>query len=462
MKSKNILGVILVVLSLFLCACTSSLDKEGSVTNVQMLTDTDGFMNINYTSTQEGLYELERQGENNYVNILYTDYETATQQYLCADPACTHNTDSCTSYIANAGELTGLFCWDNHLYIYNKPKDAFPSLIQADMNGANHTPFITFTAQTAPKDAIIGGEGCWYYLNDQILEDTSRLTSLLRFDLSTKTCQTLMEFPATSDGNYFLIGAFQGKLIIKRNSLSGDEKTEIYAYDLAQNKLSTLLTNPNNIICRVIENTLIYWKEGAAEIRGLDLTNNTDKPLYTASILGEGTSLQVAGVSSEYLFVLARREIPMSQVDWDTLSPEVIQGLESYLNENRAELEETLGHTIENIPIQEVYREMDEFSLKSGGYGMNLNDQKFLAISPQSEAQELTLYGGTENSMPVTVLGENSSEFYVYFDYEYVPIVVYDAEGVPYDSEVLRKKTAMISKEDYFAGNPNYREIVRR
>ena len=427
-----------------------------------MLTDPDGFVYVSSAGTPEGLYEVERQGENDYATIVYTDYATATRQYLCADPACAHNTDRCTSYIGGAGELIGLFCWDDHLYIYNKPKDASPTLTRADRNGADHTPFVTFTGDTAPKDGIAGGAGCWYYLNERVLEDSTRQTRLLRFDLADKSCRTLAEFPATSDGNYFLIGTAGGRLLIKRNSLSGEAGAQVYACDPARGEPETLLDCPEELICRAVDDTLVYWRAGTSEIRGPDLTSGADTVLYTGDILGEGSSLQVSGVFDHRLMALVRGETPVSRVDWDALPEETVRGLEDYLAENRAMIEEALGRTVEGRSLREVFCELDALSLQNGGYGMTLSDEKFLAVGLDGEARELTLRGGAEGSLPVTVLGESETRFCVCFDYEMVPVVVYDMDGLPYDSQVRRMKTAMIDKADYYAGQPAYTPVTWR
>ena len=41
--------------------------------------------------------------QNNSLNILYTDYATDIRTYLCADPDCTHNSDTCTSWFSFLG-----------------------------------------------------------------------------------------------------------------------------------------------------------------------------------------------------------------------------------------------------------------------------------------------------------------------------------------------------------------------
>ena len=49
------------------------------------------------TSSENGYYELVPVFPDSY-NILYTDYATNRQLYLCSSPGCDHAGESCTSY----------------------------------------------------------------------------------------------------------------------------------------------------------------------------------------------------------------------------------------------------------------------------------------------------------------------------------------------------------------------------
>lgn len=431
-------------------------------TGLRMLTDPDGFVNVQSAATPEGLYEPVRDASGTSTHIFYTDYATATRQYLCADPACAHNTDACTGYIADAGELFGLFCQQESLYLYSKPADGAPTLYRAQRNGAGREPFLAFTADNAPRDGIAAGDGCWYYLNDRVQADGSCQTRLLRLDLTDKTTQTLAEFPADSDAVYYLAGTAADRLLIKKNSLSGSAPGEVWAWDPVGEELTTLLSCPEGLVCRAVDDTLVYWRQGGTELRGLDVAGGEDRVLYTGSILGEGTSLEVNGVFDHRLLVMVRRQTPMSQVDWDGLPDEARQEMTAYLEEHQAELEQQLGHAIDPADLPGVCAEMDRYSREHGGYGVTMNDWRFLAVDPAGETRELTLYRADDPYQPVTVMGENEEEFCVCTGTQEEPVTYYDTEGKPYAGRITRARTALISKEDFYAGQASYREIVQQ
>ncbi len=53
-----------------------------------------------------------------YGNILYTDYESLQQIYLCSVPGCAHNTEECTSFVEYTGHIILFTDYsENHLYM---------------------------------------------------------------------------------------------------------------------------------------------------------------------------------------------------------------------------------------------------------------------------------------------------------------------------------------------------------
>ena len=85
-----------------------------------------------------------------------------------------------------------------------------------------------------------------------------------------------------------------------------------------------------------------------------------------------------------------------------------------------------------------------------------------MAVDLHGGGQQITLKGGESHALPVTILAETPNKFCVYYDYEDVPITLYNNEGTPYTSTYRQMKTAMIGTEDFFANNPNYSYIQNR
>lgn len=424
-----------------------------------MLTAPDGFAYRQAVSTREGLYEPVRDETGVSAHIFYTDYATATRQYLCADPACAHNTDACAGYIPDAGELFGLFCQGEALYLYIQPADGAPALYRSGLNGAGRSLFFSFSADTAPQGGIAAGEGGWYYLNDQAQADGGRRVRLLRFDPEARSCETLAELPGDGSACY-LVGVAAGRLLVQQTGLPGETDARVYACDPATGELTTLLTCPEGLVCRAVGDALVYWRQGAAELRALEVAGGGDRALYTGPVLGEGTTLQMDGPHDGRLLVQARREIPMSQVDWAGLPEGTRQGLADYLKAHQADMEQELGHPIDPTDLPGVYAELDRYSREHGGYGITMSDWRFLAADPAGETRELALRQPDDPTQPVTVLGESEEAFCVAVGVEEQPVTYWDPEGKPYEGRITRLRTALIPKADYYAGKENYREVL--
>ena len=61
----------------------------------------------------DGYYRLSHNdGE---THLLYTDYSTGQEIYLCNKPECQHKDESCTSYLP-FGDISEMFVYKDHLY----------------------------------------------------------------------------------------------------------------------------------------------------------------------------------------------------------------------------------------------------------------------------------------------------------------------------------------------------------
>lgn len=88
--------------AVMLCACgkePSNPSASGAQSNgsaLHMLTEPGAIMRV-CTQTENGYYGMVTNREFSS-NIVYTDYATKSRVYLCNDPGCKHDSESCTSY----------------------------------------------------------------------------------------------------------------------------------------------------------------------------------------------------------------------------------------------------------------------------------------------------------------------------------------------------------------------------
>ena len=93
-----------------------------------------------------GFYTLRRNSDRDHEdmsrNILYIDYATKKQVYLCAQPNCSHDDDFCTSWIAPYyGEVVLAIAGDTLAVFYN---GTMPRIDLMNLNGDNRRNLCTF------------------------------------------------------------------------------------------------------------------------------------------------------------------------------------------------------------------------------------------------------------------------------------------------------------------------------
>ena len=70
--------------------------------------------------------------DNGGTNILYYDYASGKEIFLCDQPQCSHNDESCTSYLGMMGMSATLFVHGNYVYLLNSE-----SGVSMDMGGGS-------------------------------------------------------------------------------------------------------------------------------------------------------------------------------------------------------------------------------------------------------------------------------------------------------------------------------------
>ncbi|MEG0090529.1 MAG: hypothetical protein RSA20_01800 [Oscillospiraceae bacterium] len=95
---KKILYILFVIIIFTACSKTEQEAKPKTVEDVKLATIGWGPVINPSTFSNNGFYEIVHQPEG-AANILYTDFATGTQMYLCSRPECLHNENSCNSYI---------------------------------------------------------------------------------------------------------------------------------------------------------------------------------------------------------------------------------------------------------------------------------------------------------------------------------------------------------------------------
>ena len=221
------------------------------IANYDMLGDT--------AASPEGLYEVcsVRLGS---CNLLYVDAATRQETYLCATPNCTHDSESCNSYLPLEEGRYGyqLFFFNGYLYVaqYTPIESQGPYLMRMDPDGTNREIVLE----------LENGEcfsGMLYGYGDRLLLQISRVdengnseTCMEIFDPQTGERERLFSLQLEPGGkeSASLMGAAGTSLIFLK---SDEEGRQYYKVDLAREN-PTLEQGQTNLLGPEFDETSLY------------------------------------------------------------------------------------------------------------------------------------------------------------------------------------------------------------
>ena len=221
------------------------------IANYDMLGDT--------AASPEGLYEVcsVRLGS---CNLLYVDAATRQETYLCATPNCTHDSESCNSYLPLEEGRYGyqLFFFNGYLYAAQCTpiESQGPYLMRMDPDGTNREIVLE----------LENGEcfsGMLYGYGDRLLLQISRVdengnseTCMEIFDPQTGERERLFSLQLEPGGkeSASLMGAAGTSLIFLK---SDEEGRQYYKVDLAKEN-PTLEQGQTNLLGPEFDETSLY------------------------------------------------------------------------------------------------------------------------------------------------------------------------------------------------------------
>ena len=130
----------------------------------------------------EGFYSV-FPNEDDSRNILYVDYATASQVYLCAQPNCEHNSENCPSWIAPFGGTVTAAACEDELFLFYNGYGGGTRIERADLNGENRRTLLTLPCNVQAQNAVaFNGEFLVFALHesdnaDGVLTRTDRLVA---------------------------------------------------------------------------------------------------------------------------------------------------------------------------------------------------------------------------------------------------------------------------------------------
>jgi hypothetical protein len=392
-------------------------------------------------STEEGYYYISSTAHGddhgNLINLMYLDYKSSKEMFLCNQPGCTHDTDSCNSLLADVhiGDTEVIFISRNRLYMLVTPQDDSGSM-STGWSDPSVGAFLSTSSGTQPKLYSM-------YLDGTDRRVVSEFGSGIVVEGTAAACD---------DSIYVICKKIKSEEIDDKSTYKSAYDRQLVCIDAANGKQKT--------VCDLEEGSRLIGSFGSKLVfqatrfaRELSPKEIFDDAIYKQE-------LKKAKIIVSVLDVDTCKDSKMFEITGDKTFTSQVSGSKFYYSiegENQVkslDLSSGTDEVIANTPNSNIDWVYDEsIRIRSWDY----DDNKYYSLNLSSkEIRETGLYTGQLHN-PVTILAENKEYFLVIYDYKCSG--EYTTWAGTKQNDIVCNKLGLISKEDYLKGNPSYKPI---
>ncbi len=263
---KFILLAMAVVTVFSLSACYKEDNSTPLPTGELVLLADSSLSNPNHFATEEGYYYFTSD-----MHLMYIDYNTAKEIYLCTDSSCRHDTEACSaSFQDGFGFDSQPFVWNGKLYCLNRdfdnegstmltlggddviaePEAKNDTLYCMNLDGTGREKVFTFPQNQSTEKYIMGdGDDLWFITKEleNKTEDGMTYTSsanrqLVKYSISSKQITDTISLDFGDSAYYSPIGCEGTKLVLFK-TVYPDGMSEEDAMKLSQEEWLDLTRN---------------------------------------------------------------------------------------------------------------------------------------------------------------------------------------------------------------------------
>ena len=391
-----------------------------------------------YCNTQEGYYYItedtvELRDGTYGSRLMYMDFATQQEVYLCSDAGCSHDDESCSAVLCDDEFVWGssrVFIWNGSLYILSKESDddgvesidylsgepqeakSMPAaLYQMDLDGTNRKKVFTFEDGITLEDCILADSDSLYFVSKKLETNVEKSVSvtnstdrkIIRLTPSESSFETVQSLNFDDGVKWQVMGRYDHSLILQgviypdgfeaSPNLDDDAWREGYLNSRSVYAVLDLVSG---------ELTQVYQIEN----RDIHSSANRDGILYISS--EEGGRIE---------------KIDLRTGEQSTLA-EILQG--------------NIVGTFSDTLICRTWNMADDYTM----YFVDTAD------GTVSHCGLTNKYNG----WALDIMGETQNDAVVIYDYDADP----NLDG---SYEIYQYKFALITKEDLLAGKDNFRPI---
>lgn len=406
--------------------------------NMRCLSDT-GYYYITEDSTElkKGFYGRQ---------IMYMDFATKQEVYLCNEPGCKHNDRNCSAVltedeIGSIGDAL-LFVWKDKLYLISKESDCegsvemnelwadgeedaamqhMPTVIYSmGLDGTNRKKEYTFAQDVTVEDMVLCDDEALYFTAKQINTTSEKGTTystaskreLVRYQPDATKLETVCSLEFGDQINWGTIGCYDGKVIMQgtkyKKKLSFKEEMELEQEE--------------------------YWEyaNDSSEIfAALNPADGSLKNIY--SLKNDKDSINSSVMLGDYLYVSAQKEGKINKVNLGTGKVERLAKLEQ-------------GYIAGTLS--------DKLCCQSWNDG-KVHDNTWYFVDCNTGKVEHSSLVNKRNGWELEIIGEIGSQVLVIYDYE-------GKETEEDTWDISRYQYGLIEKKDLCQGVDRFQKIAMK
>lgn len=364
---------------------------------------------------EDGFYSAGSSVDAGMDRLNYVDYAALTAAPLCADPACTHNSDSCTARLPEGQTLYGVKILDENRLVLMAARspDYWPVLYTTARDGSDRQLLYegSETAYLSVGNTLLMADGEYVYfcVTEEDPEDPALSGGLYRVPVMGGEAQRL--FTTT---NHTMVGVVDGRILCVAYDLTdgtGAGTRHLRLYDLDGSYTDLMeWTDADPARSFAVDGDRILWldQNGTAGWLTLDGSSGQVTPEWPFAVgTGEGEKL----------------------LNPDSRTP-VLDG---------------------------------QLMVTATGLDSNaVADRDRYALDPDTGAlTQLPLsYVAGEQKRPIDLVAQVGVKVLCTFAVNWEPAEYVSEDGTNTDTLQGSTRIGLLSREDFLAGNPNYEEIT--
>lgn len=451
MKKNILLACILIGISI-VTGCSKGSEATHTEKNIQERKENKELTVIDKgglnTSSEQGYYYIAKDGfitdKGNYAfNMMYIDYESKKEIYLCNRPGCEHKNEDCPS-VFTAEEVpvgSSLFYMNDSLYLFSHvgdqdgitsvqrnsnsgglvqegatPLSSKPAVIyQIKPDGTERKKVYEFSSNEAVEDTVFAS-------GNSLLFFTKRLSSESLDSFTTKISSTnrkLVEIDTDTwkskesidvDTNWKMIGSTENKIVFSKIDFKQELSKEDYNND---------------------DKYLEAYRNSETKVVLLDINDQKTKEVLTLS----NSKLNTFAVDRNKLYFASEGSNQINMIDLTNLNQSVFK--ETSANQ--------IDAIYDGVLVTSKWEDVDSTTVETSMHFINLKDGTEEVSNLKTKTMETK----------IEIRAELDDEFLVVYDYDAKIDTKYD--NGQYSINGL--KYALISKEDMYKGYANYSAI---